>query len=325
MKRIAITGATGFVGQALLRALDARAAAGEELCVRALERRPGSVPREDRPWLEVVPGDVRESVPAELLAEAEVLFHLATLGIDQGEGFEATNVEGTRRLIESAGDALRVALYTSSISVYGQGPQRGEDEDALPIAPETPLAKSRGAAERVLCEAMAARGGSAVCTRPRYILGEGDRHTLPGLSKLARAGWVLGKGAQRFSVIDVDDYAQILLRVAERELASEEPYRGGLHVGYREGLSLDELLGALAAAAERPAPQRRLRVPGFVVSGLAALPSRKTRRGATIYQLFGQDHHVGVDRLASWLGEDFVSRDPREVLKAAIAWQSAQA
>lgn len=322
MKRIAITGATGFVGGALLRALDARVAAGAELSARVLERRPGSVPREGRPWLEVVPGDVREEVPPALLAQAEVLFHLATLGIDQGEGFEATNVGGTRRLIESAGDALRVALYTSSISVYGQGPQRGEAEDALPIAPETPLARSRAAAEALLCEAMAARGGSAVCTRPRYILGVGDRHTLPGLSKLARAGWLLGEGSQRFSVIDVDDYAEVLLGVAERELQSSEPFRGGLHVGYREGLSLRDLLGALAQAAERPAPRRRLRVPGFVVAGLAAFPNRKTRRGATIYQLFGQDHHVGVERLASWLGEERVTRDPRDVLARAIAWQA---
>lgn len=322
MRHLAITGATGFVGGALLRALEARVAAGEELKVRALERRPGSVPRAGRPWLEVVPGDVRESVPAELLAEAEVLFHLATLGIDQGEGFEATNVAGTRRLIESAGDALRVVLYTSSISVYGQGPQRGEQEDELPLAPETPLAKSRAAAEQLLAEAMEARGGSAIFTRPRYILGQGDRHTLPGLSKLARAGWLLGQGSQRFSVIDVDDYAQVLLRAAER--GSETPFRGGLHVGYREGLSLEDLLSALAEAVERPAPGRRLRLPGFVVSTLAALPSRKTRRGATIYQLFGQDHHVGVDRLASWLGEEFVSRDPREVLREAIAWQQAQ-
>jgi nucleoside-diphosphate-sugar epimerase len=324
VKRLAITGATGFVGGALLRALDTRAAAGEEFSVRALERRPGSVPRADRPWLEVVPGDVRDSVPPALLAGAEVLFHLATLGIDQGEGFQATNVAGTRRLIESADDALRVTLYTSSISVYGQGPQRGEGEDVLSVAPETPLAKSRAEAERILSEAMASRGGSLVCTRPRYILGQGDRHTLPGLTKLARAGWILGEGSQRFSVIDVDDYAQVLLRAAERELASEEPFRGGLHVGYRQGLSLRDLLGPLAEAAERPPPSRRLRVPGFVVSGLAAFPNRKARRGATIYQLFGQDHLVGVDRLADWLGEEFVSRDPREVLRQAIAWQGAQ-
>lgn len=317
---LAITGGAGFVGSALLRALDERAAAGETFRVRALERRPGSVSREGRPWLETYLGDLCAELPGAFLQGAEVLFHLATKGIDHdGRGFEAVNVLGTQRLLQAAPPSLRVALYTSSISVYGQGSQQGEAEGELPCAPETELALTRAAAEGLVCAAMEERGGSAVCTRPRYILGRGDRHTLPGLSKLARAGWLLGSGEQRFSVIDVDDYAQVLLRVAERELSAPEPYRGGLHVGYREGLSLAELLGALAEAAGRPAPRRRLRVPGALVAGLAAFPLRATRRGATIYQLFGQDHYVGVDRLAKWLGEETVARDPREVLAAAIA------
>ena len=118
-------------------------------------------------------------------------------------------------------------------------------------------------------------------------------------------------------MIDVDDYARAILALATREGA---PFRGGVHVGYREGLSLDEIQDALCAAHDRASGRWRLRLPMAVASALAAIPTYPTRRAETIYQLFAQDHLVGVDRLAGFMGEDFVARDPREVLAGALRY-----
>lgn len=316
--RIAITGAGGFIGGALLRALASREARGVQ--ARALVRTRGRLPVHS--WLSEVEGDLLGEVPAELFAhEPQVLVHLATKGIDtDGTGYQAVNVTGSERLLAALPESVRVALYTSSVSVSGQGSKQGESEEALPPAPTTELARSRAAAEQVWIQGMAARGASAICTRARYVLGVGDRHTLPGLLRLTQSGWGVASGEQRFSVIDVDDYAQLLLDLAERQLAASEPFQGPLHVGYRRGLSLNEIQSALAEAWSLAPPSRRVRLPKALTWGLSALPSKKTQRWATVYQLFGSDHWIGVDRLASWLGEERVARDPREVLAEAIAW-----
>ena len=90
--RIALLGGTGFVGQALLRALS-----GGEHEVRALARDPS---RLSAPGVEVVPGSLEE-LPAALFAhEPEVVIHFATKQVDQdGSGFQATNVAGSERLL----------------------------------------------------------------------------------------------------------------------------------------------------------------------------------------------------------------------------------
>lgn len=321
--RITLTGAGGFLGGGLLRALERRQES-VELEVRALVRQAGRLPRHS--WLAEVEGDLTAPLPPELTAHSpQVVIHLATKGIDHdGSGYEVVNVGGSERLLAALPESVRVALYASSVSVSGQGPKQGESEDALPPAPTTALARSRAAAEQVWSSGMQARGASAISTRARYVLGEGDRHTLPGLLRLTRSGWGVASGEQRFSVIDVDDYGETFLDLAARELARSDPFQGPVHVGYRRGLSLNEIQSALAAAWGLPAPRRRVRLPGALTWGLSALPLAKTKRWATAYQLFGSDHYLGVDRLADWLGESRVARDPQEALAAAIAWQRSQ-
>lgn len=310
---LAVLGGSGFVGAALLRAASA---AG--VPARALERRAGSVAR--LPGVTPIAGSL-EALPPALLAPGErplVVAHFATVQLDPaGRGF-GENLRGVERLLGALGPSVRGLLYGSSLSVAGQQPQRGEREEQLPPRPGTALARSRAACEAAVLAAAAARGLSAVCTRPRFVLGRGDRHTLPGLLRLTRRGLRLGSGRQAFSVIDVDDYGRLLVQLAAR-LAAGPPLVRPLHVAYRRPLTLGELQQALQEGFGLPPPRRALWLPGPALALLRALPLASLRALVTRYELVGRDHHVDVSALEALVGGDIVGRDPREALAAAVA------
>ncbi len=312
--RLVVLGGSGFVGSALLRA-----AAAEGVPARVLERGPGSVAR--LPGVTPVRGSLEDLPPALFAGEGPaVIAHFATAQVDpDGRGF-AANLTGVERLAAALppGAPVRGLLYGSSLSVCGQGPQRGEAEEALPRRPETALARSRLACEDAVLALAEALGCGAVCTRPRFVIGRGDRFTLPGLLKLTRRGLRLGSGEQAFSVIDVDDYGRLLLALARRLVEANHPPRRALHVGYRSPLRLRDLQADLAAAFGLPPPRWPLVLPAPALALLRAVPARGARQLVTRYELIGRDHHVDVSALERLVGGAIVGRDPRAALAEAI-------
>jgi nucleoside-diphosphate-sugar epimerase len=268
----------------------------------------------------VVEGDLAE-LPVRLFPrEPYVVLHFASKQIDRdGRGFEDVNVRGTDNLLRALTPACRGVVYGSSVSVYGQGPQEGNDEDAT-LCPSTALARSRVDAERALFDAGRALGFEVFALRPRFILGRGDRSTLPGLARLFARGISLGSGAQRFTIVDVDDYAAIALRLATAiATGATPPAREALHVGYRRSVSLDEIRDAVGRAM--PLPRVRVRVPvtRALTRAMARAPSRSIRAAATKLELVGFSHHVDVRRLGRRVGSDVVDKDPALALRAAVA------
>jgi len=184
--RVFITGATGFLGAALARAL-----AQGDAEIHALAR-----PNSDRSSLEGIPinwheGDV--TVPTNLsgaMAGASWIIHaagrLGEVGVSE-EAYNRLHVDGTRNVMAAAlatGSQPRV-LHVSSPGVLG--PTRGGPgaEDA-PYGPTNPYERSKAAAERVALE-FASRGLPVVICRPGFVYGPGDRHVL-GLFQAVRRG-----------------------------------------------------------------------------------------------------------------------------------------
>ena len=310
---VVLLGGTGFVGSAVLRVLAEEPA----VRVRALVRDPARF-APPRP-VEIVEGDARNA-PTDLFPpEPHVVFHFAVKQVDaDGAGF-ASNVEGVADLMEKLPNSTRGLLYGSSASVYGQGPQTDETEDA-PLRPETPLARSRAAAERVILEGARARGMGAYCLRPRFILGPGDRHTLPGLIRMVRRGVQPGSGRQRLAVIGVDDYARVLVRLGRR--LSVEPEQAPLNVAYARSVSLDEIVASIRRRFSLRQP--RVRVPVSLASTrlLRKLPFRSLGGLATRLELIGLSHTLDVGRLQARVGGDLLAREPLEVLDEALhGWE----
>ena len=187
--KLAVTGATGFVGSHLVdQALDA----GHT--VRALARR--EQPR--RTGVEWISGSLSDQTSLEqLCAKADAVIHVAGVinAATPGE-FEAGNCTGTKALLAAAGKAgtkrfvhvSSLAAREPQLSQYGASKARSE------VAVRTaPL--------------------DWAIVRPPAVYGPGDRETLE-LFRMAKRGIVVMPPEGRLSLIHVDDLARLLLALA---------------------------------------------------------------------------------------------------------------
>src|ERR687896_272921 len=116
MTTVAVTGPTGDIGRALLRALDEEPAVERVL---GMARRPFDPASMGLQKTEYRQGDVldRGRVDA-FAAEADVLVHLAFIILGGREETRSINLEGSRNVFEAARDVKRL-VYTSSVAAYG--------------------------------------------------------------------------------------------------------------------------------------------------------------------------------------------------------------
>ena len=222
--KLALTGATGFVGRHLLaRAIEA----GHE--VRALTRRP----QDNRDGVTWVEGSLdRPDSLAKLVEAGDSVIHVAgVINAPDAAGFEAGNVAGTAAMLAAAERAgVKRFVHVSSLaarepglSLYGASKARSEA-----LVEASPL--------------------SFAIVRPPAVYGPGDRETLE-LFRMAARGIVLLPPPGRLSLIHVDDLARLLLALSAPDAPSGlliEPDDG------REGGWTHEQFGkALGTAVRR--------------------------------------------------------------------------
>ncbi|HET9552937.1 MAG TPA: NAD-dependent epimerase/dehydratase family protein [Anaeromyxobacteraceae bacterium] len=261
-----VTGAGGFLGQAVVRALSARGAR-----VRALVRRPE--PALALPGVEPMVGDATD--PAALAAAVRgvaVVFHLAGVRrAAERDEFFRVNVGSTRLLLDACverGPGLHRFVLAGSRAAAAPSATGVVESD--PLQPAEWYGESKAEAERVAFQ-YRDRLKIAVARPPR-IMGPGDRENLLFFT-VARKGWALRFGGDRpLSWIDVDDCARGLLLLAERPEAVGEAF----FLASDELTSVEGLM--LAAAAALGVTPRRVDVPGPVLSAAAALADLWTRR-----------------------------------------------
>jgi nucleoside-diphosphate-sugar epimerase len=276
--KIAITGATGFVGG---RLLDAATAAGHQ--VQALTRR-SMRPRVGVEWIEGTLDD--EAALARLAKGADAVIHVA--GVLKGRtaaDFDGPNVGGTERMIEAA-RAAGVARFVHVSSLAAREPKL-----------------SLYGASKAMSEAVVESSGlSHAVVRPPAVYGPGDKETLE-LFRMARAGIIMLPPRGRLSVIHVDDLARLLLALAEPDAADGlviEPDDG--HPG---GWSHREFARALGRAVGR----RVLTVP---------MPSVLVQGGARIDELIrGNKAKLTRDRAAYFCHPDWVA-DPARAAPSSL-------
>jgi NADH dehydrogenase len=198
--RIALTGASGFVGTHLLRAAQAagvqavpvvRSAAGAERV-----RRAGFAP---------VKAALDRLALSTAFDGADAIVHLAQIGSERGtDRYEAVNVEGTRQVAAAAWDAgvPRVVMLSGlGVTRYGLAPRV-----------TSRYFRSKLDAEGVLFSSAL----EAVVLRPSYVLGAGDGF-VPWLMRQARSGRleIPGDGSYRMQPVAVEDAVQAILAAAD--------------------------------------------------------------------------------------------------------------
>jgi nucleoside-diphosphate-sugar epimerase len=193
---IAVTGATGFVGKALVPLLLAR---GHK--VSALVRNPSRVDMAlPVTW---VKGDLADASALNMLMRgADVVLHVAgAISAPSKDGFFKANVEGTRAVaLAAVANKLRRFVHVSSLAAR---------EPGLGFYGE-----SKADSEVALRDFAS---GMAVCVlRPAAVYGPGDVATLPLLQQLlAKRAFIPGTAQARFGMVHVVDVACALADAAE--------------------------------------------------------------------------------------------------------------
>jgi dihydroflavonol-4-reductase len=320
-----VTGATGFVGAAVARAL-----IREGWEVRALARKGSDRRNVQHLPLEVVEGDLADRASLErALAGCEALFHVAAdyrLGAFDPRQLYQTNVEGTRNILEASRQAgVRRVVYTSSVATVGI------PRDGTPGNEDTPVGiadmighykRSKFLAEQVVREA-ALTGLSVVIVNPSTPIGPGDIKPTPtGQIVLdAAAGRTPAYVDTGLNVVHVDDVAAGHLLAFHRGRPGERYILGG------QDLTLKQILTEIAGLVGRKPPTIRLPTGvvlpiAYVAEAIARITGRPGRITVESVRMARKRMFFSSDKAQRELG--YAWRAPTEALRDAIAWLQEQ-
>ncbi len=322
MKRAFVTGASGFVGSAVVRALVAQG-----WTVAALVRSSSPRTNLDVPGIEVVEGDMRDAASVRrAMSGAEAVFHVAAdyrLWAPDPEEIVRNNREGTRVVMQAAKAAgVKRIVYTSSVATLKLHDDGQPSDETRPLTPETAIGaykRSKVVAERLVEEMVAKDGLPAVIVNPSTPIGPRDvRPTPTGRIILeAAAGKMPAFVDTGLNLVHVDDVAAGHLRAFDKGRIGERYILGG------EDMTLAAMLAEIAKIVGRKPPT--VRIPRGAIFPLAYAAEALAR-------ITGKEPFVTVDGLKMAKYRMFFSsakaraelgysaRPATEALRDAIVW-----
>ncbi|HKD80067.1 MAG TPA: hopanoid-associated sugar epimerase [Candidatus Angelobacter sp.] len=263
--KVFITGATGFVGSHVARALAAEGA-DLRLLVRPTSRKDNIIDLR----AETVEGDLRE--PESLkkaMAGCEFVFHVAAdyrLWVRDPEQMYRANVEGTRAIIQAAQQSgVRRVIYTSSVATMGFTQDGHIATENSPVSIRDMVGhykRSKFMAEEIALDA-GRKGANVVVVNPTTPIGEYDIKPTP-------TGRIVVDFLKRkfpayvdtgLNLADVKEVARGHLLAMEKARPGERYILGG------ENLTLKQILDKLATLTGLPSP--KMKVPHTVAMGFA--------------------------------------------------------
>jgi len=170
IKKIIVTGGSGFLGKHLLRALNKASYQVKNIDLR------------DNPEFETVIADVRDTEKMlQEVKDADMVFHLASL-IEAGESVEKPqkyidyNIDGTLSVLEAMRtNGIKTFIFSSSAAVYGEPikvPIK-EDDRTMPV---NPYGMTKLAMEALLSSYVEAHGFTGIALRYFNLYGPGEHH-----------------------------------------------------------------------------------------------------------------------------------------------------
>lgn len=293
-RTLALTGATGFIGAALLKRLLGAGWAVNALCRSAPPHRRTDHGDSGLRWFQ---GSLEDPESLKrLVAGVTAVVHCA--GAVRGASaaqFNQVNVEGVARLVQAARELHplpRFLLISSlaarepQLSAYGASKRGGEDV-------------LRSGASGIMWAAL----------RPPAVYGPGDRETLP-LVRCMQHGWapVLGPLASRFSLLYVDDLADAVRHFLEMADWPTGPFE--IHDGRPGGYAWQDLIRTVSRSIRKPV--RQLRVP----RGLLHIAACVNLSGARV---FGYRPMLTPGKVRELTHADWVCNDAP--LRGATGWK----
>jgi dihydroflavonol-4-reductase len=326
--RAFVTGGTGLLGQALIRALLEQ---GADVTALVRSRAKAAALLADLP-VTLVEGDLREVAGfAPALDGCDVLFHTAAYFREYNQpgdhwaALKALNVDATLALLrEAERRGVRRAIYTSSSGVIGAPPAgRLADEETPPDAYtwENLYFKSKLVAEEAIADFLRQSSLPVVLILPGWMYGPADAGPT-GAGQLVldflnrRLPGLVGAGGQ-ISVVDVRDVAAAMVAAVERGRSGERYIVAG------HPTSVPDLLLTLARVSGVPAPAWRVPYPlALAIGWLSEVGSRLTGRPAlatvSAVRLIHQRRPTGSSKAIRELGARF--RPLQETLHDTVDW-----
>ncbi len=322
--RVFVTGATGFVGSHLCRAL---LTAGYP--TRALIRPASSLALIDDLDLELVTGDLMDiDSLVSAMQGVDVAIHCGANvgGWHDREAMVDSHILGTRYILEAAvKTGVSRFLYTSSVAAMGVSdrpptgrlPELMDEGHLWNYNPDHwPYGYAKHCAEQEVLHAVDA-GLDAFILNPAAVIGPGDKNLVA-----SAIVYHMGQGRRPpippggLNIIHIDDLIDGYMAAIERGRTGERYILGGENVTFEDFLqTITEVIGA---------PRLRLRLPGWVFSNLAGIvgalqPLLNLPIRGHMFRLVGRYFYYDLRKMRDELGVS-PSRSTREAIRAAHHW-----
>jgi len=299
-RRVAVTGANGFIGRNVVALLRERGAAVSPIA------RPFDADR-----------------VAAQIAGADAVVHLAgVVSAAKESAFVEANVEGTRTIAAAARAAGVPIVYISSLAAGGPAPADAPRVETDPPAPLTAYGHSKLGGELAI---RSIDGLQWTILRPTVVYGPGDRGMLP-IFRLAARGVLphVGRTTAQYMFVHVRDLARVIDRAVDARAFGETMF-----VCHPRAVTTRELLERMREAVGRRAPI--VRVPDTVLRAAARVGDVVgTLRGKRLIidspryaELSAPGFVCSVERLRDRLGIA-AEIDLAEGLAQTAAWYRAE-
>jgi nucleoside-diphosphate-sugar epimerase len=248
MKNAFVTGASGFTGSYLCKAL-----LEKKYNVKALVRKNSNRENLENLNIQCIEADLADpdSIKGKI-KDTDIVFHIAALYRQEGvskDMFTKVNLEGTRIMLdESIASGVKRFVHCSTVGVQGEISNPPATEEA-PYKPGDHYQVSKMAGEKLALSYFNEGKIDGVVVRPVGIYGPGDTRFLKLFRHIYKGNFkMIGNGNVLYHLTFVEDLVQGIILAGETPTASRQIYT----IGGNEYLPLTDLANMIAQILEKP-------------------------------------------------------------------------